>query len=315
MSESRWPRIRQRVRWLDHLIRAGVRYDKMDGGRLAAAVTYYAFFAVFAMALLSLAVLGYVLDDPGVLRAVQEYLVTNLPRLDAEALRDVRGTVGLIAFVTLMVTGLFWVDSLRSSIRAMWRLDEYPGSFLVRVAVDLLVLIGLGMLLTATLTVAFGTNKLAGYLVVDAAGAPPTAARWPLTFIGFALGLAVNTLLSVAVLSGLPRLRMPLRRVIGPALMIAVGLELLKTVGRIYVERTEANPAYHVVTGAVGLLVFLNVLNQLVLFAAALTATSTTGRVIDLAAGPMPQPIHLRRNRRDTRRWRPQRVWAADRAA
>jgi membrane protein len=45
----------------------------------------------------------------------------------------------------------------------------------------------------------------------------------------------------------------------------------------------EANPTYQVVAGTVGLLVSLNVINQLILFAAALTATSTTGAVTDLA--------------------------------
>jgi membrane protein len=77
---------------------------------------------------------------------------------------------------------------------------------------------------------------------------------------------------------------MPLRRVLGPALLVAAGLELLKTLGRLYVQRTEANPTYQVVAGAVGLLVFLNVVNQLVLFAAALTATGSAGQVTDLAA-------------------------------
>jgi membrane protein len=100
------------------------------------------------------------------------------------------------------------------------------------------------------------------------------------------LGLGVNALLSIAVLTGLPRLRLPLRRVLGPALLVAAGLELLKTLGRLYVQRTEANPTYQVVAGAVGLLVFLNVVNQLVLFAAALAATGTAGQVTDLAARP-----------------------------
>jgi membrane protein len=288
----RWVRAR-----LDHIVRAGVRYDRVAGGRLAAAVTYYAFFATFALALLGLAILGYVLDNPGVMSDVQRYLGDNLPRLDAEALRDERGTVGLIAFVTLPITGLFWVDSLRSAIRSVWRLDEYPGSFVIRALVDLLVLVGLGLLLAASLALAFGTSALVDWLLFDAAGASPGVARWPLGSIAFVLGLAVNTLLSVAVLSGLPRLRMPVRRVLGPALLIAVGLELLKTVGRLYVSQTEANPAYHVVAGAVGLLVFLNLLNQLILFAAALTATSEVGRVTDLAAGPVPiqHRRHLRR--------------------
>src|SRR6185503_4699186 len=34
------------------VVRAAVRYNESDGGRLAAAVTYYAFFAAFALALL-----------------------------------------------------------------------------------------------------------------------------------------------------------------------------------------------------------------------------------------------------------------------
>jgi membrane protein len=44
------------------------------------------------------------------------------------------------------------------------------------------------------------------------------------------------------------------------------------------------------VAGAVGLLVFLSLLNQLILFAAALTATSTVGTVTDLATGSTPAP-------------------------
>lgn len=35
-------RARRRVGWLDHVVRAGMRYAQADGGRLAAAVTYYA---------------------------------------------------------------------------------------------------------------------------------------------------------------------------------------------------------------------------------------------------------------------------------
>lgn len=284
-----WTRARRRFGWLDHLARAGLRYDEVAGGRLAAAVTYYAFFASFALALLGFATLGYVLDDPVVLRSVQRYLAENLPRLDVQALREARHTAGVVALIGLPLTGVLWVDSLRSSIRAIWRLDEYPGSYLIRHLIDLLVLAGLGLLLAASLAAALGTRALMGWLVVDDGGAADTPSEWLLAAVGFLLGVAVNTLLSIAVLTGLPRLRMPLRRVLVPALVIAAGLEVLKALGGLYIERTEANPAYRVVTGAVGLLVFLNVLNQLILFAAAITATSTTGQVADLAAGPPVQ--------------------------
>jgi membrane protein len=121
-------------------------------------------------------------------------------------------------------------------------------------------------------------------LLFDTADATGPPGRWLLGSTGYVLGIGVNTVLAVAVLTGLPRLRMRLRRVLGPALFVAAGLEALKTIGRLYVQRTEANPAYQVVTGAVAVLVFLSLLNQFLLFAAALTATSTRGPVTDLAA-------------------------------
>jgi membrane protein len=279
-AAAAWRRARRRHGGLDHLARAAARYDEADGGRLAAAVTYYAFFATFAMALLGFAVFGFVLDDPAVQPLVQGYLADNLPSLDMQALRTARGTVGVIAFLGLPVTGWFWVDAMRSSIRKVWGLAEYPGTIVVRLLVDLLVLAGLGLLLAMSLATAFLTVAVANRLVDPA---DSTAGRWLLATVGFAVGVAVNTLLSTAVLTGLPRLRMPARRVVIPALIVAAGLELLKTVGRIYVQRTEANPTYQVVAGTVGLLVSLNVVNQLILFAAALTATGTTGAVTDLA--------------------------------
>jgi membrane protein len=284
-AAAAWRSVRRRYGWLDHLVRAGVRYDEADGGRLAAAVTYYAFFATFGLALLGVAIFGFVLDNPAVLHSVQRYVAQNVPRLDVQAVRNARGTAGVIAFVGLPITGWFWVDVLRSSIRKVWRLPEYPGNFFVRVFVDLLVLVGLGLLLAVSLAVVFATTAGASRLV-DAVGAETDLARWLLAMVGLVLGIGVNTLLSIAVLTGLPRLRMPLRRTLGPALLVAAGLELLKTLGRLYVQHTEANPTYQVVAGAVGLLVFLNVVNQLVLFAAALTATSTAGQVTDLAARP-----------------------------
>jgi len=269
-------------------VRAVVRYDRADCGRLAAAVTYYAFFAAFSSALLGFAILGHVLDNPAVLRTVQDYLSQNLPNLDARTLRDARGTAGLIAFFVLPISGLLWVDALRSSIRAIWRLPQYPGNFFLRQLIDLGILAGLGLLLAASLAAATGTEALLDRLLSETADPAGPTSRWLLDAAGYVLGIGVNTVLALAVLTALPRLRMPLRRVLGPALFVAAGLEGLKTVGRIYVHRTEANPAYQVVTGAVAVLVFLSLLNQLLLFAAALTATGDRGCVTDLATAVPP---------------------------
>ncbi|RVX45011.1 membrane protein [Nonomuraea polychroma] len=279
-----WRRARERHGWLDHLVRAVVRYDQADGGRLSAALTYYAFFATFALALLAFAMLGRVLDDPTVLAAVQRYLSENFPRLDVQALRDARGTAGVVAFIVLPLTGLFWMDTLRSASRAIWRLEEYPGNFFLRQLIDLGVVAGLGLLLALSLAIAFAAERLLTWFAVLTVGVNALPAQWVLTAAVFVLGFGVNTLLAMALLTAPPRLRLPLRRVIGPALVIAVGMEILKTLGQVYVNLTAANPAYQVVAGAAGMLLFLKVVNQLILFAAALAATSAAGDVTDLAA-------------------------------
>jgi membrane protein len=278
-----WRRLRRRVGWLDHLVRAGVRYDQADGGRLAAAVTYYSFFAVFSLGLLAFAVFGFVLDDPAVQRPVERYVAENLPHVDVQTLLNARNTAGVIAFVGLPVTGWFWADVLRSSIRRIWRLPEYPGRLVTRVLIDLLVLTGLGVLLAASVSVAYLTTAVAGRLV-DVTHTDATVSRWLLATVGLLLGVGVNMVVAAGMLTGLPRVRIPVRRLWRPALLVAVGLELLKTLGALYVRRTEANPAYHLVAASVGLLVFINAVNQLVLFAAALTATGTGDRRAGLTA-------------------------------
>lgn len=277
-----WRRLRHRAGWLDHLVRAGVRYDRADGGRLAAAVTYYSFFATFALGLLGVAVLGFVLDDPAVRRSVESYLAEDLPRVSVQALSDARGTIGVIAFFGLPITGWFWIDALRSSIRRMWELPEYPGNLAVRVLVDLLVLVGLGLLVILSLALAYATTAAANE-AVEAADTSIKLSQWLLKAAGLLIGIGFNAVLAAGALTGVSRIRMPWRRLLGPALLVALGLQLLKTLGGLYVRLTEANPAYQLVAGSVGLLVFLNAINQLLLFAAALTATSAAGRPADLA--------------------------------
>jgi membrane protein len=288
VARGRW--IRSRYGWLDHLVRAGIRYQQVDGRRLAAAVAYYGFFAAFALGLLAFSVLGFVLDEPAFDRSVQRFLDSHLPQMDTRGLRDSRGAAGLFAMVSLPVIGMLWVDSLRSSVRAIWHVEQYPGRFLTRWLVDLLALVALGMTLLVSLTIGLGAEVLLDRLVVAVGGDDLALTRRLLAAAGFVFGLAVNTLFSVAVLSLLPRLRMPLRRVLPPAVVIVIGVEVLTSSGRLVVARAEANPAFQVVAGTAGLLVFLLILNQLILYAAAIAATGTGGLVRDLATGQQLSP-------------------------
>ncbi|HEY1488072.1 MAG TPA: YhjD/YihY/BrkB family envelope integrity protein, partial [Micromonosporaceae bacterium] len=113
-----------------------------------------------------------------------------------------------------------------------------------------------------------------------------TAIRTIGIVVGYLLALFVNCVLAVSMLSGVARLRMPWRRWLPSTLLVAIGLSILSTVGRAYIEFSSHRPAYQVVGGTVALLLFLYLFNQVLLYGAALAATSRRGSVVDLAAGP-----------------------------
>lgn len=283
MRVSGWGEFVRRHPWLDHHVRAAIRFDRLGGGRLSAGMTYYAFFAIFALGLLAFVILGHLWDTPGALAQVAEYLSDTFPRLDVTALRDARDAAGWIALFGLPLTGLFWIDSMRSSSRTMWGLDEHPGTFAVRWAIDMAVLVTLGVLLATSLAISFGAQSALSWLTGHTVGPDAPASRLALQAAAVCLGFLVNLLLSTALLTLAPRLRLSFRRVIGPALIITVGLEALKTLGQFYFNISSSNPAYTVVAGAVGMLLFLKLLNMLILYAAAHAATSSHGTVVDLA--------------------------------
>ncbi|HEU5109450.1 MAG TPA: ribonuclease BN, partial [Micromonosporaceae bacterium] len=86
---------RRRSPRFNHVWCALDRFGEVLGGRLAAAIAYYAFFAVFALALLAYSVLGFMLQyNPDVFEAVDDFLRLNLPWLKPETIRGSRGKVG-----------------------------------------------------------------------------------------------------------------------------------------------------------------------------------------------------------------------------
>lgn len=267
---------RQRHRWLDHLARAAVRYDEVRAGRLAAAVTYHGFLAVFPLLLLAYAILGYLIGRNATFTAeVSEFLESYLPMLDVTRIAEARYTAGLIGLLGVLYAGLGWVDTLRATIRTMWGKDETPGNPLLARLVDVGVLVALGLVFAASIGLSIVLNSGFGWALDHLGGRAVGAV------VAFGIGVLIDVGVFIALLSGLPRLRMPFGRLIGPAVLGAVGFELLKTFSQLILANTMSNPAYKVVASAAGLLVFLNLLNQLLLFCAALTATSEKGEVTE----------------------------------
>ncbi|MEU8259053.1 YhjD/YihY/BrkB family envelope integrity protein [Micromonospora sp. NPDC048999] len=278
---------RDRLPAFDHLWRAGTLYTDVLAGRLAAAIAYYGFFAAFALALVGYAAFGAILkDNDEASRAAAKFLEKNLPFLEPQQIAESSKTVGVVGLIILIFTGVAWVEAIRSSQRLMYGLNQQPGNLVVRRLVDLGVLVAVFVLLGISVAAVDALESLLRFLL-------RSTGSIGLTTVSAVLSVLVNVVLAGALLVAVPRLRMSRRRLRPVVLVVAVGITLLNTVGRYYVVRTERNPAYAVVATAVGLLLYLYLLNQLVLFGAALAATSRYGRVVDLAEGRTAREVDV----------------------
>jgi membrane protein len=283
--ESRILALRLRSPYFDHFCRAVLRYEEVLGGRLAAAIAYYGFFAVFALVLIGYSIFGFLLkSNVALFDVVQRFLRENLPFLDVQAILDSGKTVGLVGILGLVFTGIGWIEAIRSSQRLIWRLNEQPGYIGIRQAVDLMVLIGILLLLIITVGAVYGLETLLEWLADGRASAA-------LSVISTLLTLGLDMLLAAALLAAVPRLRMTVRRMVPPVLQVGIGIFLLNTVGKSFVGLIQRNPAYGLVASAVGVLFYLYVFNQLLLFGAAWAATSPHGRVVDLSADDKSAPV------------------------
>ena len=238
--------------------------------------------------------MGYVLaSNTAAVDAVNNFLQQNIPFLDASQIADSRNAVAVVGLIGLVFTGVGWIESMRSSQRAIWDLDQQPGNLIIRRLVDLGIMVAIGLLLALSLWIQNGIESTVTPLAlwlspkvvnVDTQQTVSTVAM----IVGVLLSLLVNCFLAVSLLSGVARLRMPFRRLLPSMLLVAIGLFTLSTLGRRYIDFSSHRPAYQVVGGTVALLLFLYLFNQLLLYGAALAATSRRGKIVDLAAGPPP---------------------------
>jgi membrane protein len=284
-AEARIMKWRCRSKYFDHLCRALVRYDNVNGGRLAAAIAYYGFFAVFALLLIGYSIFGILLtNNDELFDIVRDFLRQNLPFLNLQQVLDSGRAVGVVGLLGLLFTGIGWVEAIRSSQRLIWRVNEHPGYVGIRQLVDLAILLGILILVAITVGAVSGLESLLEWL-------SDGRASWLISLVSWIATIAINMLLAAALLAAVPRLRMTVRRMLPPVIQVGIGITLLNTVGKSFVGLVQRNPAYGLVASAVGVLVYLYVFNQLLLFGAAWAATSPHGRVVDLSADDKNAPV------------------------
>jgi membrane protein len=262
--------------------RAYKRYTTQRGSRLASAMTYSAFLSIFPLLVVALAIASAVLGDSGV-TSLDHHIEEQLPGLAGKfSLSSVvsnAATVGVISGVLLVWSGLNWVNTARGSLRVIWGVDDMPGSYLGRKALDLVSLVGLGITLAmviaaSTLTSGFAATVLKWMDVEDTG-----AARLGLQALGVLLSVIAQTAMFAYLLAGIPRLYMPRWILLRTALVSAIVFEVTKGLVTSYVTRIAAKSLYGAFGVPIAILVWLNLTFQLLLILAAWTATRTEDEI------------------------------------
>jgi membrane protein len=272
-----------RRRWIvvDHLFRAGGRYRRTQGDLTAAGVTYYAFLGLFPVLLLAASVIGLVLSGNVLLQdqlyetireafpgAVGEELVRQLEN----AINDA-GFIGLIALIGFVYAGLRTIDNLRLGMERIWKghVDD-PDVFRDNLA-DLVALLTLGGLGLASLGITAGVTQATSW-VLGVLGIADEPINGLLTkVVGIGLAVVADVVVFLWLLRVVPSVSVPLLRLLPGALFGAAGFEVLKLLGGVYLTVISRSVTASAFGGAVGLLVWINVVARFSFFTAAWTAT------------------------------------------
>jgi len=276
-------------------VRVILHYLAHRGPILAAGLSYQAIFSVFAAAWAGFSVAGLVLNaSPGLRDGLFDVISTSVPGLldrgdggaiDADELlaSSVLGWTGVLALVASLVTAIGWLAASRDAVRDIADLAAHPTNFLLLRLRDLglAVVFGVALILSAALSIG-STNALAWLL--DSLGIDENSMA--ATVAARALGLALAFVLDVAVLAALYRVLVgvpiPPRPLWQGALLGGLALGVLKTLAGGLLTLTSSNPLLASFAVIVGLLIWFNLVCQVILVGAAWVVVSATDAGVPL---------------------------------
>lgn len=284
-----WARFQATRAW-----RSWTRFGEARGNLLASGIAFYGFFSIFPAVALAAVVFGFVLRGrPDLLQTVGDTVNATLPGvirttdhpdglvpLEAPAL-SLLTISGLVAVVSLLVSGTGWIGALRDGIRAVFGIEGAPGNVVTVKLRDLGVLatLGLAVLVSAVLTAI--TGALSG-VFTDLVGS--TASTVLVSVLGFAVGFVVDGAIMVVLLRVLSGVPLAWRDIRQGAVVGALGQGIVKLFGVQLIANATKNPVFGSLVLVIGLLFWFNLIAKLILLGAAWAANDIDATLARLEA-------------------------------
>lgn len=289
-------RLRARMPWFGHVMRAQQQYNDCKGDFYAAGITYFTIFALFPLLMVAFAVGGFVLASrPDLLDDIEARIKSTitgdlgqqLVQLMDSAI-DSRASVGIIGLATAAWAGLGWMANLREALSQMWgRYRNEPPGFVKTKLSDLAALVStfLALVVTIALTALGNTSVMEN--VLHWFGFPDSPVlSVVLRVVSIVMSVVVSWLLFTWMIARLPRESVSFRSSVRAGLLAAVAFEVFKLVASIYLKSVLTGPAGATFGPVLGLMVFAYITARLILFATAWAATTPE----NMGEAPIPAP-------------------------
>ncbi|CAN5554234.1 inner membrane protein YhjD [soil metagenome] len=280
---ARWP-------WLGAALKVQERFGELNGNQVAAGITLAAFLSLFPLILVVVAAVGFfssgsddvagdIISGLGLSGDGAQTLRESIGR--AEETRRATSIVGLVG---LLYSGLGLVAAVQHGINTAWQVE---GRGLRDKLVGLGWLAGAGLIFLGSFAIGAALNFLPGFL------AP----------VGIVVGLGVNFGLFLWTFWLLGNRSVGWRPLAPGAILAAVGFEILKIVGSVYVPRLVASTS--ALYGAIGIvfavLAWLLFFGRLLVYASVLNVTryeAHEGTVsLQIEAPKLPHQVPTETNR------------------
>ena len=261
-------------------VRVFQHYASNGGPLMAAGMSFQALFAVFAALWAGFSIAGLVLASN---RPLLEELITIIGNavpgligdggaVDADALLNTPALSwsSAIALVGLVFTALGWLASARDAIRRIFSVGPDTTFFLLLKLKDAGLALGFGIVLVVSAGISIGSTTLIG-LAFDLFGIDNTSgfAVVVARIVGLLIAFALDALVLLVFYRVLTGIRIPFRRVISGALIGAAALGVLKALGGLLLGGASNNPLIASFAVIAGLLIFFNLICQVILITAA----------------------------------------------
>ncbi|MGW0840363.1 YihY/virulence factor BrkB family protein [Streptomyces sp. NPDC002787] len=263
-----------------HAWRSYERLERVKWTRLAAAMTFISFLALFPLLTMAAAIAAATLGKERQ-QDLEDRIAEQVPgisdQLDIAGLVDNAGTVGVIAGALLLFTGIGWVSEMRGCLRAVWEKPAPDENPVLAKAKDTGVLVGLGgtvlVSLAASTVASSAVGRIADQLGIDRDGWGGILLR----VAAFAVAVLADFLLLLYALTLLPGVQPPRRRLVVAALIGAIGFELLKLLLSGYMQGVASKSMYGAFGVPIALLLWINLTTKLLLYCASWTAEGSKG--------------------------------------